>query len=368
MLIPKLITLLATQLTNTSSAAPAIAPTGPVQVRFNADVEGVALEMQTGSAYTEGSAMSVGRRGISTTHYSSTDHSYQTICVAPCTAELPPQNALFALSIVDHHPIPAARPIALTQGLVLHGHYVDNSNVRLAGWLTIGASVIGGTALIAHALSQEKGTIASVGAGTGVVGSLFGWILTRKDDEAEILSGDEPSPPHLGGSLRRVKGFLLNGTAKAGVSDVIIGGLGRGAGFSWGAEMRAVRDSGHGLALTVNVLHPPQASIGMEGGLGYAYRKDFDLGAGFALAPSFSAGAMLGGAWGSGGFGGVPRRPSDFEVTAAGTVGLELRRSFLLLGAEASGRVGGGFRSLNDASTSGVALGYSFMVRLGVDL
>lgn len=26
------------------------------------------------------------------------------------------------------------------------------------------------------------------------------------------------------------------------------------------------------------------------------------------------------------------------------------------------------FRSLNDASTSGVALGYSFMVRLGVDL
>ncbi len=105
MLIPQLITLLATQLTNTSSPATAVAPTGPVQVHFDADAKGVALELQTGSAYTEGSAMSVGRRGITTTHYSSTDHSYQTICAAPCTAELPPQNVLLALSIADHHPI-----------------------------------------------------------------------------------------------------------------------------------------------------------------------------------------------------------------------------------------------------------------------
>ena len=69
-MIPQLITLLATQLTNTSSPATAVAPTGPVQVHFDADAKGVALELQTGSAYTEGSAMSVGRRGITTTHYS----------------------------------------------------------------------------------------------------------------------------------------------------------------------------------------------------------------------------------------------------------------------------------------------------------
>ncbi len=362
MLIPKFVALLATQLTST------VAPAGPVQVRFDADVAGVALELQTGSSYTEGSGMTVGRRGISTTHYSETAYRYQVVCVAPCTAELPPQNVLLALSIPDHHAIPTARPIALSQGLVLRGHYVDNSAVRLAGWLTIGATVLGGGALMVHGFSQSDGAFVSVGAGTGVVGSLFGWILTRKDDEAEILSGDELAPPHLGGSLRRVKGFLLNGTAKAGVSDLSIGGLGRGAGFTWGAEMRAVRDSGHGLALAVNALHPPRGGFGMEGGLAYAYRTELDLGAGFALTPSFSVGAMVGGTRGGGGYGSIPLVPSDFEVTAAGTVGLELRKSFLLLGAEAGGRLGGGFRSLNDATTPGAALGYTVLVRLGVDL
>jgi hypothetical protein len=139
---------------------------------------------------------------------SGTAVQYQPICTTPCDATMPAGTYSLALSKEGGGVVAADQSISFDAGKNdLRGTYTSYQSTRNTGWIVVVGSLVGGAALMLSSLattSTERQCSGSgstsfcydypthdyttlyLGTGVMVGGSLIGWILTRKSDEATI--------------------------------------------------------------------------------------------------------------------------------------------------------------------------------------
>ncbi len=124
---------------------------------------------------------------------------FQPLCEPPCKrAFYPGRYSLAIAEDEDSRPVRAERVLDVREPTAVDGLYQSYQWVRTVGWITMGASVVGGSILVisaANGCGIEDGTCihddARVWLGMGVIvaGVTGGLFLTLKDDEAQFSLG-----------------------------------------------------------------------------------------------------------------------------------------------------------------------------------
>lgn len=173
----------------------ATAPEGTVRVDFDSEPSGVRFHIRTGESVGQVSGTGLGGPGVSVTF-----DDYTSLCEAPCSADLKPGTYVFGLSTEDDAPIKAEESITVDKETALYGRYVSYGGMRVAGWITLVASVVGGTAMMLTSIphctgpgpcSPNMGLLVG-GAAVMIGGGTVGFFMTRKSDEAELSHGEGP--------------------------------------------------------------------------------------------------------------------------------------------------------------------------------
>lgn len=171
------------------------APEGTVRVDFDSEPSGVRFHIRTGESVGQLSGTGLGGPGLSVTV-----DDYASLCEAPCSANLRPGTYVFGLSTDDDAPVKAEESITIDKDTPLYGRYVSYGGMRVAGWITLVASVVGGTAMMITsvpscsgpgACSPNMGLLVG-GAAVMIGGGTVGFFMTRKSDEAELSHGEGP--------------------------------------------------------------------------------------------------------------------------------------------------------------------------------
>lgn len=163
---------------------PAPAPSG-VPVRFASEQPAITFHRVTGTA--TGVAWS-GRSAVSVRAF-----SFERLCTAPCERALEPGSYQLALSSGSGSEVVAEGYFDVTRPGTLSGEYVDQSALRIAGWITlIGGDLAGalmGTLplLTSNSTSDDSwvGWLVAGGA-TILAGTIVGLILIGQNDGALI--------------------------------------------------------------------------------------------------------------------------------------------------------------------------------------
>jgi hypothetical protein len=81
---------------------------------------------------------------------------YDPICIAPCTAQLPPTTLRLAVSHAGGSPVEAAEPVRLTGPSRVQADYVSRKGTRVAGLVVMGAGLVVGGSLLYLGLSKTE--------------------------------------------------------------------------------------------------------------------------------------------------------------------------------------------------------------------
>lgn len=129
---------------------------------------------------------------------------YERLCSAPCRLQLEPGFHTLAISRGTGPPVEVEGGVRVDGPAVLEGSYESRSTVRTAGWVTMLASVVAGTALMLVPIfdydpSYGDGSSNSfdftpiiVGGAIMSVGAIVGMILALQSDEVDV--GVRPTP------------------------------------------------------------------------------------------------------------------------------------------------------------------------------
>ena len=167
---------------------------GKKEMSFLSVPEGITLHIHTGSGSAWGTAGS--------TTVSVVSNSYATVCTSPCNPDLQPGTYRLALSEGTGAPIESEGPVAIPGGAPqLTGEYKSFQSMRIAGYIVLPASCIGG-AILALSPSEDGDYLGGkfyAGIGIMIVGSVVGLALTFKSDEA-VFRISPASAVSLGGA------------------------------------------------------------------------------------------------------------------------------------------------------------------------
>lgn len=173
-----------------AAAAPASAPEGGATLAFRGTPD-LTLHVVTGSSY--GVVTGYRISGISE------EHSFKSLCTAPCTAQLAPGTYELALSSGDGKPIIARRVVVPSGPSQLNGEYSSRAGLRTAGIVVLIAGLGTGLTLMFLPLLNpsedcSKGTCTKkfdfaplfIGTGIVVASSIVGTILATRPDRARV--------------------------------------------------------------------------------------------------------------------------------------------------------------------------------------
>jgi hypothetical protein len=161
-------------------------------VSFLSVPEGVTLHIHTGSGSAWGTAGS--------TTVSVVSNSYATICTSPCKPDLEPGTYRLGLSQGTGVTVESDEPVTIPVGTPqLTGEYRSFQSMRVAGYIVLPASCLGG-AILALSPSEDGDYLGGkfyAGIGIMTVGTVVGLALMFKTDEA-IFESPPPRRSPLG--------------------------------------------------------------------------------------------------------------------------------------------------------------------------
>ncbi len=171
-----------------------LASPGDKEMSFLSVPEGITLHIHTGSGSAWGTAGS--------TTVSVVSNSYATICTSPCKPDLEPGTYRLGLSQGTGVTVESDEPVTIPLGTPqLTGEYRSFQSMRVAGYIVLPASCVGG-AILALSPSEDGDYLSGkfyAGIGIMTVGTVVGLALMFKADEA-IFRVSPATAVSLGGS------------------------------------------------------------------------------------------------------------------------------------------------------------------------
>lgn len=130
--------------------------------------------------------------------------TFETVCIAPCRAELPEGRIQLGVGPSDRNLIKAKQVVDITGDGVVYGSYVDRTGLRIAGVVIGAAGLLAASVLATAGLAAsvsdstttelgdvDGGLMAAAGVTTGL-SIIIGGAMILTNDHAEISY--QPSP------------------------------------------------------------------------------------------------------------------------------------------------------------------------------
>jgi hypothetical protein len=173
---------------------------GEARVHFESDTPETDLHIRTHDATVTGAGW--GARGGFV--YGAVAHGYDHVCAAPCDATLATGTHRLALSYRGKAPVEPEDAVTLRGPSTIRGTYVDKSGTRIAGWVVVIGSLVGGSALLFASFQSTQdcslqsvtgsctkqftidGGLAGGSAAVYVLGTIVGVALAMQHDGATI--------------------------------------------------------------------------------------------------------------------------------------------------------------------------------------
>ncbi len=124
----------------------------------------------------------------------------RALCVAPCARWLYPGVYSVALSR-GGDPVRTLTPLTLDAPSLVEGEYRSYTWMRVAGYVTLGASVVLGSLFVLSSVDDcgttdgtclQREANVFIGVGVMLVGLTGGLLMTQKDDEARVVTRGAP--------------------------------------------------------------------------------------------------------------------------------------------------------------------------------